>query len=59
MVIEAQYDPKMYKDGLGIVAELVGQGIRFDNPYSNPKASTPLDFWYEAQTGRWHVRQKS
>jgi hypothetical protein len=56
-MIEARVDPKKYKDWLGLVAELVAQGIRFNRPYADPSALPHLTFRYAVKEGIFYVRQ--
>ena len=59
-MIEARFDPKDYKDWLGLVAELEAQGIKFDWSSSGvPTYTSPVTQVYDPLNHTFFVRQKS
>jgi hypothetical protein len=45
----AEFNPKDYKDRLGVAAELEAQGVKIDGLFSgNPTFSERQDYFYDA-----------
>jgi hypothetical protein len=55
----AKYDPKEYKDWLGLAVELEGQGIRLEwSSSGHPEFVCSTDIVYDCIKGVFTIRQR-